>query len=206
MKKDSTRLQGIDQAHPDRGVEHIEPDGCWNIRLDRDSSLKDYSSASSAKDFDASANRFITGLYEVLIERLETNNALQGAESASSAVLAKIEASRKVVKDNFDVGLAGMEHSDFPNKEAAAGSKTALQKAMTIGGKPTRRSNCRAISATKICARPSFQRLPFGECGTEGLVFGSIVPPNMILSWRVWPPSRNSAGDCGIIPARSDRS
>ena len=54
---------------------------------------RDYSAASGAKDFDASANRFIAGLYEVLIERLETNNALQGAEPASPAILAKIEAS-----------------------------------------------------------------------------------------------------------------
>jgi hypothetical protein len=91
---------------------------------------KDYSTASSAKNFDASANRFIAGLYEVLMERLETNNALQGAEPASSAVLAKIEASRKVVKDNFDIGLAGIEHSEFPNKATLLQDlNAALQKA-----------------------------------------------------------------------------
>ncbi|HEY4721312.1 MAG TPA: hypothetical protein VII92_05670, partial [Anaerolineae bacterium] len=91
---------------------------------------KDYSIASGAKDFDTSANRFIAGLYEVLMERLETNNALQAAEPASSTVLGKIEASRKIIKDNFDVGLAGIEHSEFPNKAALLQDlKTALQKA-----------------------------------------------------------------------------
>ena len=91
---------------------------------------KEHSIAGSAKEFDASANRFIAGLYEVLIERLETNNALQGAEPASATVLGKIESSRKIVKDNFDIGLAGLENREFPNKASLLQElKAALQKA-----------------------------------------------------------------------------
>lgn len=91
---------------------------------------KDYSIASGAKEFDASANRYIAGLYEVLLERLDTNNALQAAEPASAAMLAKIDASRKVIKDNFDVGLAEIEGREFPDKQARLQDlKAALQKA-----------------------------------------------------------------------------
>src|SRR3972149_12202667 len=89
-----------------------------------------YSTGSGAIEFDASANRFIAGLYEVLLERLEVNNALLAAEPASPAVLAKISASRKIIGDNFDSGLAGTERREFPNKEALLQDlKTALQKA-----------------------------------------------------------------------------
>ena len=79
---------------------------------------KDYVSANSVREFDANANRYIVGLYEVLLERVETNNALQAADAASPRVVAKIEASRKIIKDNFDVGLAGFEQREFPNKAA----------------------------------------------------------------------------------------
>ena len=91
---------------------------------------KDYSTASNAIEFDASANHFIAGLYEVLIERLVVNNALLAAEAANPAVLAKIAASRKVIANNFDVGLAGIERNEFPNKESLLQDlKAALQKA-----------------------------------------------------------------------------
>jgi methyl-accepting chemotaxis protein len=91
---------------------------------------RNYSAAISAKDFDVDANRFIAGLYEVLLERLETNNALQAVDPASQTVLGKIETSRKFIKEHFDVGLTGLERREFPNKEALLQDlKTTLQKA-----------------------------------------------------------------------------
>jgi methyl-accepting chemotaxis protein len=91
---------------------------------------KEYSDATVAKKFDASANSFIAGLYEVLLERLESNNALQAPEPASAAVFAKIDASRKIIKENFDVGLAGMQLNDFPHKQSLLENlNTTLQKA-----------------------------------------------------------------------------
>ena len=91
---------------------------------------KNYLTATSVREFDANANRYVVGLYEVLLERVETNNALQAAEPASPSVIAKIEASRKIIKDNFDVGLAGFEQREFPNKAALLQDlKAALQKA-----------------------------------------------------------------------------
>ena len=81
-------------------------------------------------EFDRSANSFINGLFEVLMERLATNNALQAPDPAGSSVLAEIEKRRKAVKDNFDAGLAGLKQRDFPNKNKLMQDlDTALQKA-----------------------------------------------------------------------------
>jgi hypothetical protein len=49
-----------------------------------------YSTAIGQKEFDRGANRFIKGLFEVLMERLATNNGLQGADPAPATVLAEI--------------------------------------------------------------------------------------------------------------------
>ena len=98
--------------------------------MDRDHGLEDYSTASDAKDFDVNANRFIAGLYEVLIERLATNNALQEATPASQAVVDKIDASRKSIKEEFDTGLSEIQRRVFPKKEfLLLELKEALQKA-----------------------------------------------------------------------------
>ena len=81
-------------------------------------------------EFDRGANGFINGLFEVLMERLATNNGLQAAAPADSAVLAEIEKRRKAVKENFDAGLVILKQRDFPNKQMLMqGLDSALQKA-----------------------------------------------------------------------------
>jgi hypothetical protein len=59
-----------------------------------------YSAAVGQKEFDEGANRFIKGLFEVLMERLATNNGLQGVDPAPAAVLAEIEKRRNAVKSD----------------------------------------------------------------------------------------------------------
>jgi methyl-accepting chemotaxis protein len=82
------------------------------------------------RKFDDGANRFIRGLYEVLIERLETNNALQAADPASSTIVSSIAERRKTVNANFDVGLAILAAGEFPNKaELIQKLQAALKKA-----------------------------------------------------------------------------
>ncbi|HYA74768.1 MAG TPA: methyl-accepting chemotaxis protein [Roseiarcus sp.] len=94
------------------------------------SAWTNYGIAVDQKKFDAEADRYIAGLYEVLLERLDTNNALLAAEPASATVLAKIEGHRKIITDNFDAGLAGLEKRNFPNKQTLMqGLQAALQKA-----------------------------------------------------------------------------
>jgi hypothetical protein len=75
-----------------------------------------YRSALVQQDFDQGANRFIKGLFEVLMERLATNNGLQGADPAPPAVISEIDKRRNAVKANFDAGLAALSQRDFPNK------------------------------------------------------------------------------------------
>src|SRR5262249_37757760 len=86
--------------------------------------------AADQMEFDAGANRLIAGLFEILMERLATNNGLQAAEPANGAVLAEIATRRKAVKENFDSGLALIERRDFPDKQhLLADLNAALQKA-----------------------------------------------------------------------------
>src|SRR5580704_9368573 len=89
-----------------------------------------YSSGVKVRAFDHAANRYIIGLYEVLIERLATNNALESTAPADASAVAEINKRRKAARDNFEVGLAEVRESDFPNKQALlANLNSALEKA-----------------------------------------------------------------------------
>jgi methyl-accepting chemotaxis protein len=89
-----------------------------------------HSTAIGQKEFDRGANLFIKGLFEVLMERLATNNGLQGADPAPAPVLAEIEKRRNAVKSDFDPGLAALAQRDFPNKSALMQElQAALDKA-----------------------------------------------------------------------------
>ena len=122
------------------------------------STLANYTSAVGQQEFDQGANRFIKGLFEVLMERLATNNGLQGADPAPAAVLAEIEKRRNAVKADFDAGLAILAQRDFPNKSTLMQElQAALGKANDSASAPTPRSSSPATSATKRCARPTFR-------------------------------------------------
>jgi methyl-accepting chemotaxis protein len=89
-----------------------------------------YEAARHAQEFDAGVNKFITGLFEVLMERLYTNNGLQAADVAPAAVLDEIEKRRKVVRENYTPGLTMLKSQEFPNKTALlADLDAALAKA-----------------------------------------------------------------------------
>jgi methyl-accepting chemotaxis protein len=85
----------------------------------------DYRRAADQQEFDRGANRFITGLFEVLMERVATNNALQAAEPAGPVALAEIEQRRKTYKENYEPGLAAIRGREFPNKQALNQALTA---------------------------------------------------------------------------------
>jgi methyl-accepting chemotaxis protein len=89
-----------------------------------------YSTAIGEKQFDRGANHFIKGLYQVLLERLATNNGLQGAAPAGADLFAEIEKRRKAIEADFDPGLAALAERDFPNKPALMQDlQAALDKA-----------------------------------------------------------------------------
>jgi methyl-accepting chemotaxis protein len=89
-----------------------------------------YSRVVAQREFDAAANKLVKGIYEILLERLTTNNALQGAAPADAAVLGRIEGYRKNVREFYEPALASVEQRSFPNKATLlAELKSALQKA-----------------------------------------------------------------------------
>ena len=89
-----------------------------------------YSHAVDQREFSAAADRFIKGTYEILLERLATDNALQAPGAADSAVETKIGGLRQQIKALYDPGLAEIEPRDFANKAALIGDlKAAIQKA-----------------------------------------------------------------------------
>jgi methyl-accepting chemotaxis protein len=89
-----------------------------------------YSSGIKMRLFDQSANRYISGLFEVLLERGATGNALQAPAPADAAAIAEINQHRNAMKESFEVGLAEFKASDFPNKQTLLGDlNDALEKA-----------------------------------------------------------------------------
>ena len=91
-----------------------------------------YTRTVDQREFDKGTNQLIAGLFEVLMERLFTNNGLQGANPADAALYAEIEKRRAIVKDNFEPGLGVVRGRDFPNKQALIQELTVtLEKANT---------------------------------------------------------------------------
>ena len=70
-----------------------------------------------SREFDKGANMFVAGLFQVLLERLYTNNGLQSEAAATPALLSQIEASRKAARELFQPGLAELKSRDFPLKQ-----------------------------------------------------------------------------------------
>ena len=93
-------------------------------------SWRAYARALDQREFDAAANRFVKGIYETLLERLVTNNALQAAAPADASLTGKIENHRKIIKEFYEPGLAAIEQREFPDKQALLQDlKSKIQKA-----------------------------------------------------------------------------
>ncbi len=76
----------------------------------------DYADARKTQDFNVGANLYVAGAFEVLLERLATNNALQADESATAGVRQEIETRRANARRGFDGGLAILATKEFPGK------------------------------------------------------------------------------------------
>jgi len=98
-------------------------------------SWQTYSRAGEQRLFDSAANQFITGTYDILLERLNTNNALQAPPAADTAVFARIEGHRKLVKDVYEPGLAAIAQRDFAGKQALIDDlKIKIERANQVRG------------------------------------------------------------------------
>jgi methyl-accepting chemotaxis protein len=80
--------------------------------------LKSLRSAEAAQEADRASNRFAAGLFEVLMERLATNNALQAPDPAGPEALQEIARRRAAVAANFAPGRAALATLPFPGREA----------------------------------------------------------------------------------------
>jgi len=69
------------------------------------------------QEADLAASRFAAGLFEVLLERVATNNALQAADPAPPEILREIETRRAAIRANLDPGLAALSTQPFPGRE-----------------------------------------------------------------------------------------
>ena len=78
----------------------------------------------------AAANNLIAGVYEILMERLATNNALQANDPAGGDVLKEIDVRRSVAVKKIGAAFEDLGAQDFPAKAALlAELKGAIEKA-----------------------------------------------------------------------------
>lgn len=86
--------------------------------------------AETAREADLGANRFVSGLYTLLLERLATGTALQGPDPASPEVRQLIERRRAAARDDRQKGLEIIAAQDFPGRDALIRTlRTAQQRA-----------------------------------------------------------------------------
>jgi methyl-accepting chemotaxis protein len=74
--------------------------------------------AEVAREADIAASRFAAGLFEVLMERLATNNALQAPDPAGADALREIARRRAAVAADFAPGLETLSRQPFHGREA----------------------------------------------------------------------------------------
>ena len=78
----------------------------------------------------AAANNLIAGVYEILMERLATNNALQGADPAGADALKEIGVRRNAAVTKISAAVEDLNAQEFPDKAAlVSGLKAAVDKA-----------------------------------------------------------------------------
>jgi len=114
----------------------ILPIFVWQLGKDTIQSLRSYDDMKVLDHQNAAANTLIAGVYEILLERLETNNALLAEQPAGSDVLGAIEKNRSVAVAKISAAYADLSGLEFPNKASLLGElKAAIDKANTYRAK-----------------------------------------------------------------------
>jgi methyl-accepting chemotaxis protein len=102
----------------------------WKVAEDAVQSYGTYRETGVLERKNADANMLIAGVYEILMERLATNNALLADQPADAAVLGEIEKRRSAAVQKISAAYADLNEQDFPNKAAlVAELKAAIAKA-----------------------------------------------------------------------------
>jgi methyl-accepting chemotaxis protein len=103
---------------------------CMMVPLGKrvDDAYRDYAKRSAADDQTVAANNLIAGVYEILMERLATNNALQAEAPAGDAVLQEIATRRKPAVEKLSRAAAILGEQRIENKDAVIAELTAAMK------------------------------------------------------------------------------
>ncbi|MBC7584481.1 MAG: HAMP domain-containing protein [Tardiphaga sp.] len=108
----------------------------WQLGKDTVQSLRSHDDMKLLDRQNAAANTLIAGAYEILLERLATNNALLAEQPASSDVLSAIEKNRSVAVSKISAAYADLSALEFPDKAALLGDlKAAIDKANSYRAK-----------------------------------------------------------------------
>jgi methyl-accepting chemotaxis protein len=108
----------------------IMPIVVYQLGKDAYESVARYREARVVVEQNTAANNLIAGVYEILMERLATNNALQAAQPAGASELKEIETRRTAAVKKISAAYDDLNGQDFPNKTALLGElKAAVDKA-----------------------------------------------------------------------------
>jgi hypothetical protein len=114
----------------------IMPIVVYQLGKDAYESVQRYRDARVIVQQNAAANNLIAGVYEILMERLATNNALQAEPPAGPTELKEIETRRTAAVKKIASAYEELGAQDFPNKAALLGElKSAIEKANSYRGK-----------------------------------------------------------------------
>jgi methyl-accepting chemotaxis protein len=102
----------------------------WQLGKDTIQSFRAYGDMKILDRQNAAANALIAGVYEILMERLATNNALLAEPPAGSDVIEAIGKRRSAAVAKISAAYADLSVQEFPNKAALLGDlKAAIDKA-----------------------------------------------------------------------------
>ncbi|MBP0464325.1 methyl-accepting chemotaxis protein [Roseomonas sp. PWR1] len=86
-----------------------------------------FARANTAENATRGSNQLVSGVFEILMERLATNNALQAEAPATAAALAEIAQRRATVAAKVPAGLAVLASQSFPGRDALLRDLQAAQ-------------------------------------------------------------------------------
>src|SRR4051794_20894247 len=110
----------------------IVPVLIWQLGDDAYRALDTYSDVQILERQNSAANNLIAGVYEILMERLATNNALQANDRADADVVQEIARRRTAAVQKLQASYETLNALVFPNKdELLAELKGAIDKSNT---------------------------------------------------------------------------
>jgi hypothetical protein len=103
------------------------------LGVDSYKSWASYRAASHLAALDAASNKVISGVYEILLERLATNNALQAEQTVAAAVRQEIDKRRGASEARLKDGVAALRNISFRGSaELLRAYDAALQDAQAL--------------------------------------------------------------------------